>query len=71
MRRIEASFRKASALVLRHSQSLARRRQCPSQAKVRAEDIRRALRTKHATAARAAASLREPEPAAPDFDEVS
>ena len=35
MRRIEASFRKASALALRHSQSRARRRQRPSQAKVR------------------------------------
>ena len=35
MRRIEASLRKASALALRHSQSLARRRQRPSHAKVR------------------------------------
>ena len=35
MRRIEARRRKASALWLRHSQSLASRRQRPSQAKVR------------------------------------
>src|SRR5262249_41578757 len=35
MRRMEASLRKASALRLRHSQSLASLRQRPSQAKVR------------------------------------
>src|SRR5476651_844481 len=35
MRRMEARRRKASALWLRHSQSLASRRQRPSQAKVR------------------------------------
>src|SRR5262245_62747197 len=40
MRRIEASLRKASALRLRHSQSLASLRHRPSQAKVRSTSQR-------------------------------
>src|SRR5262249_55067150 len=46
MRRIEASLRKASALRLRHSQSLASLRHRPSQAKVRSTSQRFGSTTK-------------------------